>query len=136
VALQDSQSFRGIGCREDFSLALGEHFVDKLASVQFVIDDQYLQSGKRDVSVTEYRQCRGRALPVAGIIHGGKRETYDKRSAFALAVAFRSHRSPMEPYKLLHDGQAQAEAAVVSGERRVGLPETVKNVSQELGFDA
>src|SRR5687768_11907847 len=42
----------------------------------------------------------------------------------------------MEPHKLLHDGQTQAKAAVVSGERRVGLPETVKNVSQKLGFDA
>jgi hypothetical protein len=75
-------------------------------------------------------------LPAAGIIHGGKRETYDKRSAFAFAGAFRPYGSPVEPHKLLHDGETQTEAAVVSGERRVGLPETVKNVRQELRFDA
>jgi hypothetical protein len=56
VALQNSQSFRGIGCGDDFSLALREHFIDKLASIQFVIDDQYLQSGEGGVSVTEYGQ--------------------------------------------------------------------------------
>ena len=42
----------------------------------------------------------------------------------------------MKTHELLHDGQSQAEAAVIARECGVGLAETVKNVCEELGFDA
>ena len=66
---------------------------------------------------------------------GSERQAYDKRCPFALAGAFRANRPAMKPHELFHNGKSKTEPTMMSRKRRISLPETVKNVSEKLGFD-
>jgi hypothetical protein len=69
-------------------------------------------------------------------MHGRKGEAYDECGSLSFSRTFRPDRATVKPDKLLHNGESEAKAAMIPGKRRISLPETVKNVRQELRLDS
>ena len=83
------------------------------------------------------RSCAAaRAGRPHGRAHRLALQRHDERRALADAGAAHLDLAAVQPHQIVHDRQAEPEAAVATRRRAVGLPEAVEHVRQKGGIDA
>src|SRR3954451_1638605 len=134
---QKLQRFPGTGSGKDQRLTLRKRLLDESAGVLFIIDYEHFHARQKDAFFAMLGLGLGEGLILADRPPNRRKgECYDERGAFTLAVAFNSHGSSVQPYKLVDNGQPEPQAAVIAGKRRIRLAKPVENMRQELGVDS
>src|SRR5437762_5050571 len=122
---------RGAG---DVGAGALQHPHNQLARIGVVLDDENRAPAeqRRHVEVADRHCGRGCRLdrPIAG------RQPDREGGAAALTGTRRRHRPAMQLHDVPDDGEAETEAAVGAGQRRVGLPESIEDERQHVAMNA
>src|SRR5262249_26986862 len=107
--------------------------LEQFARIVLVVDYQRAQAHKRPRAFDRNRRALG--FPDRRS-DGADRQRHFEGRALAFSRASGINRPAMQLDQVFDESQAEAEAAVPSSARRVGLAEAVKDVWQEIRADA